>query len=111
RAGRFASLGRGPHDPARPVRVKAVVVIKMQLPNGSRLVAWIELDNTDPAEVPANLLYVAREFRRYLPVLRPDAVTIRPSMVPETAAVHLTGRRSQRSEVRVAPALPVHVFE
>jgi len=98
-----------PDDPAAAVRIQAVVVIAVKLPQGGCLVAGIQLDHTYAAKVSADTFDVPAQARGQLAVLRPDAVLVRLTVIPETAAIQLAGRRRERREVRVAPALPVQV--
>jgi len=110
-ARRVVELQPGADDPARLVRVQPVVVVAMQLAQRGRLVAGVELDDPDAAVVAADGLDVAGQTGRDRPVSSPDPVLVCLAVVPESAAVHLAGRRRQRGEVRITAALPVQVLQ
>lgn len=110
-AGRVVELQPGADDPARLVRVQPVVVVAMQLAQRRRLVAGVELDDPDAAVVAADGLDVAGQAGRDRPVSSPDPVLVCLAVVPESAAVHLAGRRRQRGEIRITAALPVQVLQ
>src|SRR6185437_4713018 len=101
----------GPDDPAGAVRVEPVVVVEVQTAQRLLLTARVEFDDADPAEVPADIFHVADQARRDVSVGRPHAALVRLAVVPEATAVECAGRRSERGEVGVATALPVHVLE
>jgi hypothetical protein len=110
-AGSVVELQPGPDHPASAVRVQPVVVVEVQLAQGSRLVARVELDHADAAVVATDLLDVASQARCKLSVRGPDPVLVGLAVIPEAAAVHLASSRRERSEVSIAAALPVHVFQ
>src|SRR5262249_34011019 len=110
-ARRVVQLEPGSDYPAGSIRIEPVVVVEVQLAPGGGVVAGVQLDYPDPAVVGADFLDVLDEGGREVTVDGPDATLAGFAVAPEAAAVHLAGRRRERREVRVAAALPVHVFQ
>src|SRR5215216_2448338 len=83
----------------------------MDRPDGLLARLRFELDDTHATEVRPHPVHIRSHPWHDGRVRRPQRVLVRLALVPEAAAVELPIGQRDRSEVRVAAALPVHVLE